>query len=92
MTKQEFTNWAKQRGWKEDRFGNLRKEKTDPVSHKIKKFRLKLNKRSVRYEIQHVNYNFPAMGINEYHWIRLRTGFYKNLSLDSKNKIMGFKR
>lgn len=87
MTKQEFINWAKQRGWKKDPYGNLRKEKTDPVSHHIKVYRFKLNKYSARYEVQDVGNG----ELRQSRWIRLRTGFYKNLSIDSKNRVVGFR-
>lgn len=77
MTKQEFINWAKSRGWREDKFGHLQKE-TDG-----KQYRFKVSKIAVRYEIK-------SMG-KDVGWIRLRSGYFKDLSFTPDGKLSGVK-
>ena len=70
MTKQEFIEWAKSKGWKQDTWGHLKKD-----TH-----RFKIQKTSVRYE---------RKGFDR--WYRIRSGYYKNLSITEDNKIKGLK-
>ena len=89
MTKEEFIKWAQKRGWTLDRFGHLQKTTADSKGN-YHKARFKLQPTSVRYEIQVVH---PA---TEYspkstEWFRLRSGYYKDLSISPEGKLRGLK-
>ena len=79
MTKEEFIAWAIGKGWHIDRYGHLQKILDG------KHYRIKIGKTSVRYESM-ITF---SDGKNE--WARLRSGYYKNLSLTSDDKLAGLK-
>ena len=81
MTKQQFIDWAKSKGWKEDKFGHLQKE-NNIGDH----FRFKLSAISVRYESQLTFYD------NKHEWFRHGSGYYKDLSITSDGKLSGMRR
>lgn len=78
MTKQEFMSWAKSKGWKQDKFGHLRTEKGE--------HRFKLSSIAVRYERQ------VTFSDGKHEWIRILSGYYKDLSINSEGKLSGMKR
>ena len=80
MTKTEFMDWAKSRGWQEDRHGHLQKETTLPRSGAIERCRYKLGRLLVRREIY------------SRCWIRLYSGYYSQLSITPEGKLAGMKR
>lgn len=78
MTKQQFIYWAKSKGWKEDKFGHLRTEKGE--------HRFKLSSIAVRYERQ------VTFSDGKHEWVRIMSGYYKDLSINSEDKLSGMKR
>jgi hypothetical protein len=90
MTKQEFINWALSRGWTQDKFGHLQKtiikrNELDRDGHLInssKTYRFKLSSTHVRYERK-------ANIVDHNEWLRLGGAYYKDLSINSSNKLVG---
>jgi len=80
MTKQELINWAKSRGWVEDKYGHLQK-KIDSNT-----MRLKLSNTAVRYEKQ------VTMPDGKHEWVRIYSNYFKYLSINDKNQLVGLKR
>lgn len=79
MTKQQFVSWAKARGWREDKWGHLQKIINN------KQYRFKVSKTSIRYEVR---LRYEAGGSD---WLRIRSGYLRNLSLDSEGKLKGLR-
>ena len=67
-------------GWKLDRYGNY------ILESKGEKYRMKMQKTSVRYEVQCVHSD------NSKSWVRLRGAYIKDLSITEEGKIKGLKR
>lgn len=74
MTKEDFIAWALTQNWQLDRWGHLQKTRKSG-----KKYRFKVNKYNVRYEVKSETGS----------WVRLRSGYYKNLKVTSDNKLAG---
>jgi hypothetical protein len=79
MTKQEFINWALSRGWTEDKFGHLQK------TIGIEKYRFKISLTHVRYEKK------IGVAIRQSEWLSIRSGYFKDLSINSNGKLVGLK-
>lgn len=81
MTREELITWGESRGWRLDKYGNLRMEKDG------KTFRLKFGKKKVRGELLVIHDD------KHREWVRLGSNFYKNLSIsDEGGKLLGMKR
>lgn len=80
MTKVELIDWALNRGWWQDKYGHLQKQIND------KQYRLKLSTTAVRYEVR-VKYDSGGSS-----WVRLSSGYYKDLSVSDDNKLVGLRR
>jgi uncharacterized protein YaaR (DUF327 family) len=65
MTKEQFIEWAKSKGWSEDRYNHLQKTRGNGRT-----YRFKINALSTRYEVK-----------SEAGWVRLKSQYYKNLKL-----------
>ena len=81
MTREEFITWAIGHKWIADKFGHFQKEilmTTTPPE--IKKYRIKLSSISARHEVK------SSVG-----WVRLRSGYFKNLSINEKGQLIGMK-
>ena len=80
MTKDELITWAKAHGWKEDRFGHLQKTSCMPEGcpREVRAYRLKLSSIAARYEVK------TSAG-----WLRLRSGYYKNLNITADGELAG---
>lgn len=83
MTGQEFMDWAKSKGWEEDRFGHLRISRAP--DGELRLYRFKISKIAVRYEIQ-VVYDDGKKD-----WLRLRSGYLKDLEIDENGRLRGLK-
>jgi hypothetical protein len=83
MTKDELIAWAKANGWSEDRYGHLQKTSCVPEGcpREVKTYRLKLSSIAARYEVK-----------TSFGWVRLRSGYYKNLSISAGGKLAGMTR
>jgi len=80
MDRQAFINWAIERAWELDKFGHLKKEVNG------KQYRFKLSRVAVRYESQVIHDDGSKS------WIRLRSGYFSKLSVDTEGKLSGLKR
>jgi len=70
------------RGWSKDSSGNLRRNRVK--NGKEKTYKVKFTKTKVRYEVLEEN----VRG----NWIRLQSGFYKDIFINEAGKIDGLKR
>jgi len=77
LTKQQVIDWAKRHDYESDSYGHLQKTKGDD------KYRLKLQATSVRLE--------KRLDLKPAEWLRIRSGYYKNLSITEEDKIRGLK-
>ena len=80
MTRDELITWAKANGWREDRYGHLQRTTCMPEGcpREQKTYRLKLSSIAVRYEVK-----------SAASWVRLRSGYYKNLTITADGKLAG---
>lgn len=83
MTKQELINWLESKGYHKDNYGHYQK------TFEATKFRMKLQDISARYEkqITLTGYN----GKPKHEWIRIRSAYYKDLSINDKGQLSGMK-
>ncbi len=77
VTKEELEKWAERHGFSKDAFGHY--QITDGLT-----YRLKLSKIAARYEKKIV---FSG----ESEWIKIRSGYYKNLFITLEDKLKGLK-
>lgn len=80
MTKQDLENWLVSRGYSKDKYGNYQKNKDGKV------YRYKLQATSVRYEVQITLTDWNDKPKHE--WLRIKSGYYKNLSLNPETKLL----
>ena len=80
MTKQQFIDWTKSKGWTEDKYGHLQKQIDSDT------MRFKLSSTAVRLERQ------ITMSDGKHEWIRIMSGYYKDLSINPEGKLSGMKR
>lgn len=85
ITRKEFEAWAIRRGYTIDAHGNCKKQ----IGAEL--FRFKINKLSVRREVQ-VVIDHGGNGADQKIWVRLSTGFFSGLSITANDKIAGFRR
>ncbi len=78
MTREQLENWLLGKGYLKDKFGHYQKQKGDIT------YRFKLSSISARYERQ-------AYIIDHNEWIRIGSGYYKNLHITSASKLAGIK-
>lgn len=93
MTKDELIQWLISKGYKKDTYGHYQKEVE--LNGKSEKIRYKIQGYSVRYERQILvedNYDHPGFGRVAHDWIRLASGYFKDLSINDKNQLCGMKR
>jgi len=77
VTREELIGWAIQNGWRLDRHNDLQK-----VEHEgLRRYRLKLSRIGARYEI-HTHTG----------WVRVRSGYFKDLSIAADGKLAGWSR
>lgn len=76
MTRQELENWLISKGYQKDTYGHYQKE----IEGKV--YRYKLQSKSVRIERM-------AFIFDRNEWIKLRSGYYKNLFIGEDNKLRG---
>ena len=86
MTRDELKAWLIEQGYQEDRFGHFKKTMPRKDGGEKAVYRYKLNAYSARYETQCRHSDGSAS------WIRLRSGYYKNLSITEDGKLKGMTR
>lgn len=77
MTKVELESWLVNQGYTRDKFGHY--QKTGLFT-----YRFKLQDISVRYERK-------AQIVDHNEWLRIRSGYYKDLSITADGKLAGLK-
>jgi len=87
MTREEFKMWALARGWTEDKFGHLHKTMKSKDQTE-RKYRYKIGRYSVRREVQ-VVHEASQYSPRSTSWVRLKSGYFKNLSIDAEGKLHG---
>ena len=85
MTKDELKAWLIEKGYQEDRFGHFKKMLARRGGHENAFYRYKLNAAPVRYETQCRHSDGSTS------WVRLRSGYYRNLSITEDRKLSGMK-
>jgi hypothetical protein len=84
LTKTELTQWLLTKNYKPDKFGHY--QKTLEINGQSKTYRYKIQDISTRYEVK-IKY---SDGHSD--WLRLASGYYKDLSINDKQQICGLKR
>ena len=86
MKREELENWLISKGYKRDKFGHYHKTVTNVhVRGDSVTTRFKMQANSVRYEKQ-------VMIVDHNEWMKLASGYYKNLSITPEGKLAGMKR
>lgn len=78
LLREDLIKWALEHGYTQDKFGHYQKTKNDIT------VRLKLSKIAVRYEKK-------AHIVDHNEWIRIQSGYYKDLSINDKGQLSGLK-
>ncbi len=78
MKRQELENWLVSKGYAKDTYGHYQKTTNENT------IRYKLQATSVRYEKK-------AHIVDHNEWIRLASGYYKDLSITEDDKLRGMK-
>ena len=87
MKREEFIQWLHKKGYKDERgWGRYRKE-----SNNGRVYAFKVSKIAARYEAQ-VVYPKSKYSPRSVSWIRLASGYFKDLSINEKDQISGMKR
>ena len=76
ITKSQLEQWALRHGFCLDNYGHYQKVTTEG-----KIYRLSFNKLAVRYEVKIQN-----------EWVRISSGYYKNISISSDDKLAGLSK
>jgi len=76
MTRSEVVAWAESHGWTRDAWGHYQR-----VTPQGNRYRLKLSRIAARYEVR-----------TEVGWVRLMSGYYRDLSISPEGKLSGMKR
>lgn len=76
ISRDELIAWATRNGWQLDRWGHLKKQLPGGPMH-----RLKLSRVAARHEFQ-----------TPYGWVRLASGYYRDLRITADDKLGGMTR
>ncbi len=87
MTKQEFIDWVKSRGYIDKR-GSGRFQKTKPDGETVC---FKVSNVAVRYEVQ-VNHEAISYSPAHKSWVRVQSNYLKYLSIGEDGKLIRMKR
>lgn len=79
MTKQELEQWLIRHNFKLDKFGHYQKQNSNGDT-----IRIKLSSVSARYEKK-------ARICDHNEWIRMQSGYFKDLSLSPEDKLRGMR-
>ena len=88
MTKQEFINWAKTKGWIEDKYGNF--QNSQATTKELTHYRFKVSNISVRYEVR-VHHPAGSYSSDQNEWVRIKSGYFKDLSITDYGKLRGLR-
>ena len=80
MKRQELENWLISKGYSKDKFGHYQITDNGGTT-----YRFKMQTNSTRYEKQ-------AYIVDNNEWLRIMSGYYKNLSITPEGKLAGMKR
>lgn len=76
MLREKLEEWLLSKGYEKDRFGHFHKTRTNG-----QEIRYKMNTYSCRYEVR-----------SGFGWVRVYSGYYKNLSITDDNRLSGLTR
>jgi hypothetical protein len=79
LTRDDIIKWAIEHGYTSDKFGHYQRTAKDRT------IRLKLSNIAMRYEVK-------SYIVDHNEWIRLQSGYYKDLNINSKGQLAGLKR
>ncbi len=79
ITKETLEQWLVKHGFTRDKFGHYQKEINGHI------YRYKLSSIAARYEKQ-------AHIVDHNEWLRILSGYYKDLSITADDKLAGLKR
>ena len=85
IDKRQLEQWAEQHGYQKDKWGHYQK------SANGNDYRLKISNIAVRYEFKIHDKGTEYSRPNN-RWIRLQSGYFKDLSITPDNKLSGLKR
>lgn len=102
MTRAEFVAWARQRpNLKEDRYGNFfvlnLPDGTAPIRYKPKHLAVRKERQITvgQYRITPADRREDGKEIEpvsvRHEWVRIRSGYYKDLSINTEGKLEGMK-
>lgn len=83
LIEKQIKEFLESKGWKKDSYGNYQKESNG------KEYRMKFNDISVRYELK-IHHSGTEYSKPSSEWIRLKSGYFKDLSVSEKG-IKGLK-
>lgn len=83
LTKEQFETWAVGHGYTKDRHGHFQK-----LAENGKKYRYKIQAHSVRFEVQVLHEAGPYSPASK-SWVRMRSAYFKDLSLTEDGKLKG---
>ena len=90
MTKEDVEKYFLSKGWNKDRYGHLQKENTTTKGD-TRQYRIKFQAKSFRYEIK-VNHEASEYSPASSTWVRLRSGYYKQVSINAQGVLAGMTR
>lgn len=85
MTKEQLEQWAERHGFQKDKWGYYQK------SADGKEYRLKLSSIAVRYEVK-IHHDGDKYSPPSNEWVRLQSGYFKDLTITPDDKLAGLKR
>jgi hypothetical protein len=86
MTRADLEAWLTERGWTKDKFGHFRRRAEVHPAQNGDEYRYKLGRLAVRREVR-CKHNDGSKS-----WVRLRSGYYKDISITPEGKLKGMKR
>ena len=90
MEKISLEQWLISKGYEKDSFGHYKKTKLAKNGN-MELYRYKLGKYSARYKVR-VNHEAGQYSAASHSWLRLRSNYYKHLSINADNKLEGMKK
>jgi hypothetical protein len=81
----QLEQWASEHGFQKDKWGHWQKK------NEVNEYRLKLSNISVRYEVK-VHHAGTEYSKPDSEWVRIQSGYLKNILITPEGKLAGLKR
>jgi len=85
MKREELENWLISKGYSKDKFGHYQRNTNKETT------RFKMQANSTHYE-KRITFAATEYSPKQNEWLRLASGYYKNLLITSEGKLSGMKR